>query len=75
MNIKINGETQSLNETDLTVARLLDIHEVESPDMVSVQHNGDFVDRTQFGTTRLAENDEIEFLYFMGGGSPRSSDH
>ncbi|OIP47544.1 MAG: thiamine biosynthesis protein ThiS [Deltaproteobacteria bacterium CG_4_10_14_3_um_filter_60_8] len=69
MNIRVNGETQVLEEGAVTVARLLDIQKVESPDMVSVQRNGDFVERANFGSTLLAENDEIEFLYFMGGGA------
>lgn len=69
MNIRVNGETQSLEDGGVTVARLLDIQQVESPDMVSVQRNGDFVERADFSSTMLAENDEIEFLYFMGGGA------
>lgn len=69
MNIRVNGETQRLDEGGVTVARLLDIQQVESPDMVSVQRNGGFVERDNFGSTLLAENDEIEFLYFMGGGT------
>jgi sulfur carrier protein len=72
MNIRVNGETKSLEDGEVTVARLLDIQQVESPDMVSVQRNGDFVERADFSSTMLAENDEIEFLYFMGGGANHS---
>ncbi len=69
MNILVNGETQTLAEAKVSVAQLLDINNVESPDMVSVQRNGDFVDRGNFDSTLLSENDEVEFLYFMGGGA------
>jgi sulfur carrier protein len=39
------------------------------PEAVSVQLNGNFVKRENFSTTHLKENDEVEFLYFMGGGT------
>ena len=42
--------------------------DVKMPDMVSVELNGDILDRENFDSTNLSENDEIEFLYFMGGG-------
>ena len=38
------------------------------PEMVSVELNGDILDRDAFDTTNLKEDDEVEFLYFMGGG-------
>jgi sulfur carrier protein len=41
---------------------------VEQPDMVSVQLNGEFVDRPSYASTQLKERDEVDFLYFMGGG-------
>jgi sulfur carrier protein len=37
--------------------------------MVSIQLNGNFVVREKYTTTQLKEGDEIDFLYFMGGGS------
>ena len=36
--------------------------------MVSVQINGEFVDRGDFNSTLVNDNDEVDFLYFMGGG-------
>ena len=38
------------------------------PEMVSVEYNGDILDRDKFEKTQIKEGDEIEFLYFMGGG-------
>jgi sulfur carrier protein len=37
--------------------------------MVSVQLNGEFVDRANFSIINVREGDEVDFLYFMGGGS------
>ncbi|MBI5555159.1 MAG: sulfur carrier protein ThiS [Elusimicrobia bacterium] len=67
MRIKINGKEQVI-EKGLSVAELLIVNKVEMPDMVSVQLNGEFVRRGKFSQTVLKENDEIDFLYFMGGG-------
>jgi sulfur carrier protein len=67
MRIKINNKEQDF-EKGLNVAELLVVNKVEMPDMVSVQLNGEFVKRENFTRTVLKENDEIDFLYFMGGG-------
>jgi sulfur carrier protein len=69
MNLKINGEQESIDKEALTVSELLTLKEVKMPDMVSVEYNGDILDRDQFDTTQLKDNDEVEFLYFMGGGA------
>ena len=69
MRITINGEVEDIEAKDVTIARLLEIKKVESPDMVSVQLNGTIIEREQYGVKVIAENDELEFLYFMGGGA------
>lgn len=66
MKIKVNGKDQSIKEN--TVSALLKMNNVASIEMVSVQLNGSFVDKNDFDTISLKENDELEFLYFMGGG-------
>ena len=68
MNIKVNGEQKSYEEI-LTVTELLKAEDVEMPDMVSVQLNGEFLERDSFSEIKLKDNDEVDFLYFMGGGS------
>ncbi len=68
MNIKVNGESKEIKD-GVSVTEMLKIENVEMPDMVSVQLNGEFVERENFPKTILKENDEIEVLYFMGGGS------
>lgn len=69
MQITINGETEQLKKFPLSITELLEIKDVESPDMVSVQLNGEFIDRKDYSSTLLTENDSLEFLYFMGGGA------
>ncbi len=68
MKIMINGEQMEMGK-HLTVAELLQERKVESPDMVSVEINEEILARDAFATTLLQENDAVEFLYFMGGGS------
>ncbi|MCL5073048.1 MAG: sulfur carrier protein ThiS [Actinobacteria bacterium] len=67
MKIKVNNKIQEL-EKEISIADLLAKNKVEMPDMVSVQLNGEFVKKENFQNTVVKENDEINFLYFMGGG-------
>ena len=69
MQIKINGEIEKISETNLTIIRLLEIKEVQSPDLVSVLLNDEIVDRAHYETIKISDNDAVEFLYFMGGGA------
>jgi len=66
--LKVNGKEQELNET-LSLSGLIKLNKVSQPDMVSIQLNGNFVIRENYDSTLLNEGDEIDFLYFMGGGS------
>jgi len=68
MELKINGEATSFEQVSMTVAELLKVNDVEMPDMVSVQLNDEFVEKDKYNTTQLSPGDEVEFLYFMGGG-------
>lgn len=69
MIIKVNGESYFTEKERTTINDLLKEKKVEMPEMVSVQLNGNFVKRENFSATHLKENDEVEFLYFMGGGA------
>lgn len=71
MNLKLNGESQPVDRASLTVADLLALNNVEHPEAVSVQLNGKFVDSKLYASTALRDNDEIDFLYFLGGGTGR----
>lgn len=68
MNVKVNGTAQELKEA-VNVTELLSLNAVQNPEMVSVQLNGEFVDKANFASTQLKTGDEVDFLYFMGGGS------
>ena len=68
MNLKINGENETLDHETITIMELLALKNVKMPDMVSVELNGDILDRDVFDTTSLKNDDEVEVLYFMGGG-------
>ena len=71
MNLKINGESTTIEQETISVTDLLTHQNVKMPEMVTVEINGDILDRDQFETTTVKNNDEIEFLYFMGGGSQK----
>ena len=41
----------------------------ETPEYVTVSINEDFVESAAKDSTVLKDGDNVEFLYFMGGGS------
>ena len=63
----MNGTEQEIIEA-ISVSGLLTLNKVEMPDMVSVQLNGEFVNRDNYNLVIVKEGDEVDFLYFMGGG-------
>ena len=67
MEITVNGEKVELAE-GANLADLLTQQKVENPDMVSVQINGEFIEKDAYGSTIVAAGQEVDFLYFMGGG-------
>lgn len=68
MIISIAGEKKEYAE-GTTVKDLIEKENVDNPEYVTVTINDEFVDREAFSTTVLKEADEVEFLYFMGGGA------
>lgn len=66
--IQVNGVDQEA-ETPIILIDLIKINKVEQPEMVSVQVNGEFVIRGDFDSKEINAGDEVDFLYFMGGGS------
>ncbi len=65
--ITVNGESQEVN-LPLSLTELIKQNNVEQPDMVSVQVNDDFVDRSEWDGIQIKDGDNVDFLYFMGGG-------
>lgn len=68
MNIKVNSRDQEFDKDAVSVAEMLTLCDVSQPDMVSVQLNGEFVNKENYEKTKVKEGDAIDFLYFMGGG-------
>ncbi|MCH7556708.1 MAG: sulfur carrier protein ThiS [Planctomycetes bacterium] len=68
MNLVVNGKETNITD-GLTVSQLLVQENVKMPDMVSVELNGQILKRTKFEETTLKDDDKVEFIYFMGGGS------
>jgi sulfur carrier protein len=69
MKATINGETKDLTDANFSIGDLLVHEKVSQPEMVAVQLNGDLVPKERFATTLVHDKDEVDFVYFMGGGS------
>ncbi len=67
MKITVGGEKKEY-EDGISVAKLIELEQVETPEYVTVSVNEEFIDRDGFESTTIKDGDEIEFLYFMGGG-------
>lgn len=69
MNLTVNGKPAAIDgKHTLNITSLLAELKVESPEYVTVELNGEILDRESFATTQVKDGDEVEFLYFMGGG-------
>ena len=65
MQVKINGkpeEVQGATVLDLLKAKNIDPH------MVAVELNNSMLERDHLATTSVKEGDQLEFLFYMGGG-------
>lgn len=67
MTITVAGKKKNYTE-GVTVAQLIELENVENPLYVTVTINDDFVQSDEFDSKIINDGDEIEFLYFMGGG-------
>lgn len=67
MNIIVAGVKKEV-PAGTTVKELIALENVETPDYVTVSINDEFLMKAQQETTVLQEGDNVEFLYFMGGG-------
>ncbi|BBE19868.1 sulfur carrier protein ThiS [Aquipluma nitroreducens] len=66
--IQVNGNEQEV-EVPISLIELIKKNDVAQPEMVSIQVNGEFLPRENFNSTLIYDGDEVDFLYFMGGGS------
>lgn len=67
MFITVAGEKKEYKD-GLTLPELIEAENVETPEYVTVSINDEFVEGEQKATTVLKDGDNVEFLYFMGGG-------
>jgi thiamine biosynthesis protein ThiS len=62
----INGKEENL-ENEITIYEFLKSRNIRT-EVVTIEHNGKIVNREDFRTTIIREGDELELIYFMGGG-------
>lgn len=67
MKITVAGELKEYKD-GLTLPELIELENVEMPEYVTVSVNEEFIESDAKATTVLKEGDNVEFLYFMGGG-------
>ena len=66
--IRVNGEVQEINKP-ISVIELMKMYKMHQHEKVSVQINGEFVDRAHFGIINTNHGDHVDFMYFITGGS------
>ena len=67
MNLIINGEDRQFDSA-LTISALLERLGMK-PDRVAVELNRELVPRERWGITQLADDDKLEIVHFVGGGT------
>jgi len=65
MRVTINGKREEVQAA--TMADLLSAKGIE-PRMVTIEQNGQMVSKDRLAETGIREDDQIEILFFMGGG-------
>jgi sulfur carrier protein len=70
MNLTVNGKPASITEENpVSITHLLEALNVAQREYVTVELNGDILDRGDFEGATVKDGDTVEFLYFMGGGA------
>ena len=67
MTITVLGNKKEF-EDGLTLPRLIELENVETPQYVTVSINEEFIAKDAEESVVLKDGDVVEFLYFMGGG-------
>jgi sulfur carrier protein len=65
MQVMINGKPEQV--AGGSVLDLLKAKNIE-PQMVAVEVNDKMLERVHLETTQLKDGDQVEFLFYMGGG-------
>lgn len=66
MKIMVNGKRKDVPE-GTSLSAYLEIDGLD-PQLVSMELNGRIVEREEWPSTPLHDDDELEILFFMGGG-------
>lgn len=67
MTITVAGNKKEYAD-GITIEELIQAENVETPQYVTVTVNDAFIQTEERATYKLKEGDQVEFLYFMGGG-------
>lgn len=67
MTITVSGNKKEVKD-GLTLPELIELEKVETPLYVTVSINEEFIQKDAEASVVLKEGDNVEFLYFMGGG-------
>ena len=69
MQLTVNGKPEAIEGKEtLSVTALLEELKVKDALYVTVELNGEILERESFDATTVKNGDSLEFLYFMGGG-------
>lgn len=66
LRVTINGEERELPD-EMTLETLVSQLAL-APDRLAIERNREVVRRADWAGTRLAENDRLEIIHFVGGG-------
>ena len=67
MTITVTGVKKEVAD-GLPLAQLVVDEKVETPEYVTASVNEEFISSSSFEDTVLKDGDNVEFIYFMGGG-------
>ena len=67
MKITVAGVVKEVKD-NITISELIAQENVETPEYVTVSVNDEVAKSADFETQQLKDGDNVEFLYFMGGG-------
>jgi len=65
--IFLNGKKEEIQE-GLTIAKILELKKIR-PEVVTVELNEQIIERAKYSEILLKQDDKLEFVYYMGGGS------
>ena len=68
--IILNGKSNEIR-SGMTVTDLLFKWRMR-PELVTVEINEHILQKLDYDSTKIEENDKVEFIFYMGGGDPNS---